>query len=213
MRTLRSTAPASASRGDAAPPTWRAARQRHLLVLQGSLRPGRLPLDPDRFAFVVSPGLPAPRYRIHDATTHCPVSEGRAGPRVLNATSRAETPLTGDRIDLSALQSGRYLVVLKDGQAGPIVVGSDVDSGVLPLVTRFLAEQRCGPTTEAISLHAACHLFRSIPGAHSADGVIVDDGARPPYGSASRVDAEGAGTTRATTSSSSAPRLTPSRWS
>ena len=149
-------------------------------------------LEPDRFAVVVSPGLPAPRYRIHDATTHCPVSEGTAGPRVLDATSRAETPLTGDRIDLSALRSGRYLVVLEDGsQAGPIVVGSDVDSGILPLVTQFLAEQRCGPTTKAISLHAACHLFQSIPGAHSGDGVIVDDGARPPYGSASRVDAEG----------------------
>ena len=69
--------------------------------------------------------------------------------------------------------------------------GATSTRGILPLLTRFLAEQRCGQTTEAISLHAACHLFRSIPGAHSGDGVIVDDGARPPYGSASRVDAEG----------------------
>lgn len=148
--------------------------------------------DGDRFAVVVSPGLAAPHYRIHDATTHCLVSEGTAGPRVLEAKSRAGTPLTGDRIELSALKNGRYLVILDDGsQAGPIVIENDVDSALLPLVTQFLAEQRCGPTTKAISLHDACHLFRSTSGAHSGDGVIVDDGAHPPYSEANRVDAEG----------------------
>lgn len=152
-------------------------------------------LDADRFAVVVSPGLPAPRYRILDATTGCPVSpaaEDTAGPRVLQATSRAGTPLTGDRIDLSGLAAGRYDVVLEDGSwAGPIVVGNDVDAPVLPLVEQFLAEQRCGPTTKSVSLHDACHLFKSVAEGHSGDGVIVNDGARPPYRSTKSIDVEG----------------------
>ena len=149
-------------------------------------------LDADRFAIVLSSGLSAPHYRIHDATTQCPVEEGTAGPRVLQATSRAGTPLTGDRIDLSALAAGRYVVALEDGSwTGPIVVGKDVDAPILPLVGQFLAEQRCGPTTKSVSLHDACHLFKSIKDGHSGDGVIVDDGARPPYRSTKSVDVEG----------------------
>jgi hypothetical protein len=157
-------------------------------------------LDADRFAVVVSPGLAAPRYRILDASTHCPVSapggalaEGTAGPRVLRATSRAGTPLTGDRVELSALPAGRYVLVLEDGSStGPIVIGNDVDAPLLPLVAQFLAEQRCGPTTKSASLHDACHLFQSnFSGRHSGDGVVVDDGARPPYRHAKSVDVEG----------------------
>ena len=72
-------------------------------------------LDADRFAVVLSPGLPAPRYRIHDATTHCAVLEGTAGPRVLQAMSRAGTPLDGRPHRSSALAEGRYVVVLEDG--------------------------------------------------------------------------------------------------
>ncbi len=118
-------------------------------------------LDADRFAVVVSSGLSAPHYRIHDATTQCAVAEGTAGPRVLQTTSRAGTPLTGDRIDLSALAAGRYVLVLEDGSwTGPIVIGKDVDAPILPLVARFLAEQRCGPTTKSASVHDACALFR-----------------------------------------------------
>jgi hypothetical protein len=148
--------------------------------------------DADRFAVVVSPGLPAPHYRVHDATTHCAVAEGNAGPRILQTTSRAGTPLTGDRIDLSGLAPGRYVVALEDGSVtGPIVVGKDVDAPILPLVVRFLAEQRCGPTTKSVSMHDACHLFASLAAAHSGDGVAVDDGARPPYRASEKVDVEG----------------------
>ncbi len=150
--------------------------------------------DAERSAVVLSPGLPAPHYRIHDAVTHCVVAEGNAGPRVLETTSRAATPLTGDRIDLSALGTGRYVLVLADGsQAGPIVVAKDAYAPLLPLVSRFLAEQRCGPTTKSASIHDACHLFRSTedPHAHSGDGVVVDEGARPPYHTTKRIDVEG----------------------
>jgi hypothetical protein len=149
-------------------------------------------LDADRFAVVVSSGLSAPHYRIHDATTQCAVTEGTAGPRVLQTTSRAGTPLTGDRIDLSALAAGRYVLALEDGSwTGPIVIGRDVDAPILPLVVRFLAEQRCGPTTKSISVHDACHLFTSVAAGHSGDGVIVDDGARPPYKILESLDVEG----------------------
>ena len=135
-------------------------------------------LDPDRFAVVISSGLPAPHYRIHDATTQCAIAEGTAGPRLLQTTSRAGTPLTGDRIDLSALAEGRYIVVLEDGsRTGPIVLGKDVDTPILALVVRFLSAQRCGPTTKGVSVHDACHLFKSVAVGHSGDGVIVDDGA------------------------------------
>jgi hypothetical protein len=149
-------------------------------------------LDPDRFAVVISSGLPAPHYRIHDATTQCAIAEGTAGPRLLQTTSRAGTPLTGDRIDLSALAEGRYIVVLEDGsRTGPIVIGKDVDTPILALVVRFLSAQRCGPTTKGVSVHDACHLFKSVAVGHSGDGVIVDDGARPPYRNAKSVDVEG----------------------
>src|SRR5438046_1559387 len=73
------------------------------------------PVSGGRFAVVVSPGRPAPRYRIVDAATGRDVAGGSAGPRVLDATSRAGTPLTGDRIDLSKLGIGSYFVVLDDG--------------------------------------------------------------------------------------------------
>jgi hypothetical protein len=149
-------------------------------------------LDADRFAVVVSSGLSAPHYRVHDATTQCAVAEGTAGPRVLQTTSRAGTPLTGDRIDLSALAAGRYVLALEDGSwTGPIVIGKDVHVPILPLVVRFLAEQRCGPTTKSVSVHDACHLFKSVVAGHSGDGVVVDDGARPPYKPIGRVDVEG----------------------
>jgi hypothetical protein len=148
----------------------------------------------DRFAVVMSSGAPAPHYKVRDATTQCVVAEGTAGPRVLQANSRAGTPLTGDRIDLSKLAAGRYLVALEDGSwVGPIVMGKDVYAPILPLVARFLGEQRCGPTTKSVSIHDACHLFQSIgPGAaHSGDGVVVDDGAHPPYRSTKSIDVEG----------------------
>jgi hypothetical protein len=149
-------------------------------------------LDADRFAVVVSPGLSAPRYRIHDATTQCVVAEGTAGPRVLQTTSRAGTPLTADRVDLSALAAGHYVVALEDGSwTGPIVIAKDVRAPILPLVVRFLAEQRCGPTTKSVSLHDACHLSKSITAGHSGDGVVVEDGARPPYRTFGSVDVEG----------------------
>lgn len=149
--------------------------------------------DAERFAVVLSPGLDAPRYAIHDADNRCVVAEGTAGPRVLKATSRAGTPLTGDRIDLSPLRPGKYVVVLQDGsQAGPIVVAKDLDVPLLlPLLTRFLQEQRCGPTTKAVSMHDACHLFASTSNAHSGDGVVVDEGAHPPYKTTQKVDVEG----------------------
>jgi endoglucanase len=83
------------------------------------------------------------------------------------------------------------VIALDDGTRTPIAIGDDVYSGVLPLVGQFLAEQRCGPTTKAVSLHDACHLFRSVPGGHSGDGVAVDDGKAPPYKGAPAVDVEG----------------------
>ena len=136
----------------------------------------------ERFAVVVSAGLPAPRYRIEDESTHAPLTSGTAGPRVLDVTSRAGTPLTGDRIDLSGLKPGRYSIVLEDGsRTDPFSIDKNVYAPVIPLVAKFLAEQRCGATTKEISLHAACHLFASVGHAHAGDGIVVDDGTPPPY--------------------------------
>jgi endoglucanase len=166
---------------------------------QGGNSPYRLrydqvgyPLDGERFAVVLSPGKQPPRYRIYDSATQRLVGDGTAGPRVLDTTSRAGTPLTGDRIDFTTLMGGSYFVVLDDdSRAGPIVIGKNVYDGILPLIVRFLAEQRCGPTTKSVSLHDECHLFRSIRNAHSGDGMAVDDGARPPYAASNPVDVEG----------------------
>ncbi len=145
----------------------------------------------ERFAVVLSPGSTAPHYKIVDAADRV-AAEGAAGPRVLDTKSRAGTRLTGDRIDLTPLGPGRYFIALDDGsRAGPIVVAKDVHVSVVPLVTQFLAAQRCGPTTKAVSLHDACHLFASTKGAHSGDGIPVDDGAKPPYAPAPPVDTEG----------------------
>ena len=150
------------------------------------------PLEGERFAVVLSPGSPAPRYQIEDATTRSPVLAGRAGPRVIDVSSRAGSPLTGDRIDLTVLPPGRYFIVLEDGsRAGPVVVARDVYAPVVPLLTRFLAEQRCGPTSRSVSLHDACHLSASVAHAHSGDGVAVDDETPPPYAGSPAVNAEG----------------------
>ena len=150
------------------------------------------PLEGERFAVVVSAGSPAPRYQIEDATTRAPVVAGRAGPRVLDVASRAGAALTGDRIDLTVLPPGRYVIALEDGsRAGPVVVARDAYAPVVPLLTRFLAEQRCGPTSKGVSLHEACHLFGSVAHAHSGDGVAVDDETLPPYAGLPAVNAEG----------------------
>jgi endoglucanase len=146
----------------------------------------------ERYGVVLSSGGPAAHYRIVEASTTRVVAEGVAGPRLLQVISRAGTPLTGDRLDLGELPVGAFFVVLDDGtRAGPIRVARDAYAPVLPLVAQFLAEQRCGPTTKSVSLHGACHLFRSLHDAHSGDGVAVNDGASPPYSGASPVDAEG----------------------
>jgi endoglucanase len=148
--------------------------------------------DAERFGVVMSAGLPAPHYRIVDASTERVVAEGTAGPRSLAATSLAGGPLTGDRLEFGALPIGKYLVVLEDGsRAGPIVIGKKVYSSLWPLIGQFLAEQRCGPTTKAISRHGACHLFASTHAGHSGDGVPVDEGAQPPYRASKPVDVEG----------------------
>ena len=148
--------------------------------------------EPERYAVVLSSGGPAVHYHIEEASTKRVLDDGVAGPRLLHATSRAGTPIVGDRIDLGKLPIGSYSVVLDDGtRAGPILVAREPYAPVLPLVAQFLAEQRCGPTTKSASLHGACHLFRSLHDAHSGDGVAVDDGASPPYSVASPVNAEG----------------------
>jgi len=148
--------------------------------------------DTERYAVVVSSGKPAAHYRLVDASTKGDVGAGVAGPRTLLATSRAGTPLTGDRIDFASLSPGTYYVALDDGsRAGPIRVATDAYARVLPLVAQFLAEQRCGPTTKSASGHGPCHLFRSLRDAHSGDGVAVDDGALPPYRAGNPVDVEG----------------------
>jgi hypothetical protein len=163
---------------------------------------GYLPDDSDRFAVVLSSGLPAPHYRIvvphlqlrataspvHDEP---PVAEGVAGPRVLDETSRAGARIVGDRIDLSTLRPGGYFLVLDDGTTAQINIDARVYGGVFRLITQFLAEQRCGPTTAAVSKHGPCHLFGAIGWGHSGDGLAVDDGTRPPYAGAPAVDVEG----------------------
>jgi hypothetical protein len=139
---------------------------------------GYLP-EGSRWAVALSAGAGAPSYRVVDlANGNAQVAVGTAGPRVLDTTSLAGTPLTGDRIDLSAISGpGKYAVILADGsQFGPIVVDANAYAQVLPMLLRFLGAQRCGPTTTAVSQHAACHLFASVAGAHSGDGVAVDDG-------------------------------------
>lgn len=143
----------------------------------------------EKWAVVLSAGQVAPRYRIVDAESHCVVDEGLAGPRVLAATSRAGTALTGDVVDLSAIvKPGTYTIVLEDGaRFGPIVVGSGIYDAALPAMLKFLAVQRCGPTTSAVSIHGACHLFSSV-----TDGdprTVSGDGVEVPYGTRSYVTA------------------------
>jgi hypothetical protein len=133
-------------------------------------------------------GQPAPRYRIYDLTSSCWIGSGHstAGPRLLETTSRAGTPLTGDRITLTGTSGTPdaprdYLVVLEDGtRSAPIRVGGRPYAAPLERLVRFLRVQRCGPTTPAISRHGACHLFASLsdrdPATLSGDGVAVDDG-------------------------------------
>jgi hypothetical protein len=139
---------------------------------------GYLP-EGERWAVVLSAGQRAPQFRILDASTGCAVSGGQAGPRILDTTSLAGQPLTGDRVDLSAARPGRYLVALDDGsQFGPIVVDRSAYDDVVPQLLRFLRAQRCGPTARAVSQHGACHLFASTSAAHSGDGIAVEDGFR-----------------------------------
>jgi len=136
------------------------------------------------WAVVVGQGEPAPAFRIYATATRCFVGDGVAGPRVLDARSRAGTALTGDRVDLSAIPGpGEYLVVLADGaRFGPIVVADDPHEVALSLVSRFLRSQRCGATTAEASHHGACHLHASLTDGDrataSGDGVAVDDGYR-----------------------------------
>ena len=147
--------------------------------------------DGERFALVLSRGMPAPGYSIYDSMQGL-VAKGKAGPRVLATTSRAGTPLTGDRVDLQTLTTGSYFLVLDDGsRTGPITVGRDVYAPLLPALTKFLAEQRCGPTARSASQHGPCHLYGSLGSAHSGDGIAVDDGSIPPYPGSKRVDVEG----------------------
>jgi hypothetical protein len=144
---------------------------------------------------ILGSGQPAPHYRVYALATGCFVREAdaTAGPRVLDVTSRAHTPLTGDRIDLgAALAPGDYLVVLDDGaRLGPLHVapGSPYATSVAKVV-RFLRAQRCGATDEATSLHPACHRFGA---ARSGDGVAVADGFGGPIRATSgpAVDVEG----------------------
>jgi len=134
------------------------------------------------WAVVLGAGQPAPRFRVYDVASRCWVADGTAGPRVVDAQSRAGTPLTGDRVDLSGIPGpGQYLVVLEDGaRFGPITIGEAPYAPSITKLVAFLREQRCGATTAAISRHGACHLFASLgdgdPATHSGDGVAVDDG-------------------------------------
>ena len=148
----------------------------------------------ERWGVFVSPGLPAPGYRVYDLAAQCFVGGGTAGPRVLDVISRAGSKLTGDRADLSAMTGGNYLVVLDDGtRFGPIAVGPAVYAEVVPQLVHFFAAQRCGPTIKAISQHGPCHLFASLANAHSGDGIAVDDGYAGPVTATigPQVDAEG----------------------
>jgi len=143
----------------------------------GYQRAGRL------WAVVLGAGQAAPHFRLYALASACFVGEGTAGPRVLDVQSRAGTPLTGDRVDLAAAAgaSGDYLVVLDDGaRFGPIHVVDRPYALALAKTVRFLRAQRCGATTMALSLHAACHLHASVTDGNAAtrsgDGVAVDDG-------------------------------------
>ena len=132
-----------------------------------------------KWAIVLSHGKSAPIYQILDASGCAVGAPATAGPRVVTATSRASTPITGDRVDLSGItKPGKYTVLIDGELMGPIVVGDDVYANVLPTVLQFLTEQRCGPTTPPVSKHDACHLFSSIGdgGTHSGDGIAVNDG-------------------------------------
>jgi endoglucanase len=137
---------------------------------------GYLP-EANKWAVVLGEGGPAPEYRVYDLATGCSVASGTAGPRVLDTMSHAGTRLTGDRVDLSGIpRAGRYMVALGDGaQFGPVVVDAGAYAEVVPMLVRFLRAQRCGPTSQAISQHAACHLHASLR-AYSGDGIAVDDG-------------------------------------
>jgi endoglucanase len=138
----------------------------------------------EKWTLVLSAGQRAPRYQIVTTDSHCVVDEGVAGPRLLAQTSRAGTPITADFVDLSAIaKPGSYTIVLEDGaRFGPINVGSDIYDAALPAMLKFLAVQRCGPTTKEVSLHGACHLFSSItdndPRTVSGDGIEVPYGTR-----------------------------------
>jgi endoglucanase len=134
-----------------------------------------------RWAVLLSAGEAAPHVRVYALATECFLSEASAGPRVLDVRSRAGTPLTGDRVDLSAAgQSGDYLLVLDDGtRLGPFHVADAPYAPSLTKMVSFLRAQRCGKTTQALSKHAACHLFSSVSDGDSStksgDGVAVDD--------------------------------------
>src|SRR5688572_4303051 len=74
------------------------------------------------WAVLLGSGQAAPRYRLYLVGRDCFVGDGAAGPRVVDTTSRAGSPLTGDRVDLAALREpGEYLLVLPDGaRLGPV---------------------------------------------------------------------------------------------
>jgi hypothetical protein len=147
------------------------------------------------WAMLLSHGKPAPAYQLVD-DKGCAVGKSTmASPRAVDATSRAGSKITGDRIDLSAIKTpGTYWVVVDGARFGPIKVGDDVYANLLPTMLAFLKEQRCGNTTVAISKHDACHLFSSVTAAgHSGDGVAVADGTTTniTFASGPAVDAEG----------------------
>jgi endoglucanase len=149
------------------------------------------------WAVVLGAGQAAPRYRVVDASG-CPVLDGVAGPRVLAATSRAGTPLTGDRIELSGLRTpGSYTIILDDGSRAPVRIARAPYAAALEPLVSFLRVQRCGRTTAELSHHGACHLHGSLtdadPASHSGDGVAVDDGFTGDVTAATgpAVDAEG----------------------
>ena len=156
------------------------------------------------WAVVLGSGQAAPRYRLYALTSECWIGEEvEAGPRVLDATSRAGTPLTGDRVELSALVgagggAGDYLVVLDSGaRLGPVHVGAAPYLASIPKLVRFLRAQRCGATTKALSQHAPCHLHASLTdgnaGTQSGDGVAVNDGYGGTVGDGTGPAADGEG--------------------
>ncbi|HEX7152989.1 MAG TPA: glycoside hydrolase family 9 protein [Thermoanaerobaculia bacterium] len=152
--------------------------------------------DGERYAVVVSDGKAAPRYRIVDAESRCDVTSGVAGPRVVNAIARTGDRLTADRLELGSLGPGSYLVVLQDGSRfGPIHVRDRAYESIVPLLMRFMAVQRCGPTNPATSQHGACHLFSSItdgdPATAAGDGIVVPYGTRVFTGAGEVVNVEG----------------------